>query len=267
MRVETAQLSGSDTNADRVFVADQAVIMLDGASAFEPVDVDPATYTDLLGHVIADQLDQDQDAELAAAVAHAIGHAAAHLGLTAGHSPSSTVSVLRTRGEMVDFYVLGDSPIYYGTGRTTHRVYDARLSSVAEPEHHRYVSQLRAGRGYNAEHRAALVTLQRAQRRQRNLDARYWIAEAEPRAARHGITTSQPASAVDWAVLPTDGASDFIDHTDRSWAEIGGYDAGQLADLLARIHQWESATDPDGQHLPRAKRHDDKTVAVVRDIP
>jgi hypothetical protein len=267
VKVETAQLAGGTANADRVFVIDRAVVVLDGASAYEPVHVDPATYADHVGRVIAGRLDQDPNADLAAAVAEAISHAAVHLDLSPGRSPSSTVSVLRTRDDVVDFYVLGDSPIYYGIGTTTHRVYDARLSSVAETEHERYVSQLRAGRGYGAEHRAALVTLQQEQRRQRNLDAGYWIAEAEPVAARHGIAASVPVSAVEWAVLATDGASDFIDHTGESWADIAGYNAEQLSTLLARIHDWESGTDPDGRHLPRAKRHDDKTLAAVRDIP
>jgi hypothetical protein len=36
-----------------------------------------------------------------------------------------------------------------------------------------------------------------------------------------------------------------------------------LAALLGSADRWEAETDPDGQVLPRAKRHDDKTIAAV----
>jgi hypothetical protein len=39
-------------------------------------------------------------------------------------------------------------------------------------------------------------------------------------------------------------------------------DAG-LTGVLARLHAWEGHHDPDGQQLPRFKRHDDKTIAIM----
>lgn len=36
-----------------------------------------------------------------------------------------------------------------------------------------------------------------------------------------------------------------------------------LHDLLVACHRWETVEDPDGRKLPRAKHHEDKTIASV----
>jgi hypothetical protein len=265
VEVHTATLAGGDSNADRVFVIDHAVIVLDGATAFEPVDIDPGTYADNLGSALVDQLDDDPNADLSQVVAAAITRTAEQLQLTPGRSPSSTVSVLHVRDEAVNMYVLGDSPIYYGQPGSIRRLTDDRLAKVAKPEREHYAARLRAGHGYDDDHRAATVALQRAQRTCRNTDGGYWIAEADPSAALRGVMTTVQRDAITWAVLATDGAAEFIDHASHShdWPAIAQMNAGELGTLLACIHEWEVASDPNGRHLPRAKRHDDKTVAAV----
>lgn len=265
MKVHTAQLAGGTSNADRVFVTDHAVIVLDGATAFAPVDVDPGEYADTLGATIADLLDTDSHAWIREAVAAAIDNTAAKLHLHAEASPSSTVAILRTRREVADLYVLGDSPIFYGTDSNTHELADERLAALPLKEREQYAGALRAGAGYGEQHRATLVALQRAQRGLRNTEVGYWIAETDPNAAAHGLTTAIPAERITWAVLATDGAADLIGyHGSPGWPEIAQYDSDALSELLALMHKWESADDPHGILLPRAKQHDDKTVAAVR---
>jgi hypothetical protein len=263
MKAHVAQLAGGDHNADRAFITDNAAILLDGATAFLPVDVDPDTYADTLGEAIANHLDDDPTAELPAVVRTAIAHAAERLDLTPGQSPSSTVAILRTRENAADLYVLGDSPIHYGTDIHTASLTDDRLSHVAVNERRHYESRLRAGHGYDEHHRAALAALQRAQRHACNRPGGYWIAEANPDAAEHGLTRHVPAAAITWAVLASDGAADLIDHTCHPWPDIAHAETGQLAALLAQLYEWETITDPDGRALPRAKRHDDKTLIAV----
>lgn len=264
MKVHTATLAGGDNNQDRVFVTDNAVIVLDGASAFTPVDVDAGLYAETLGEVIAEQLSEYPGIAVAEAVATAITHAVQKLDLTTGRGPSSTVSVLRTRQHAVDLYALGDSPIHYGTDDTAeHVLADRGLTAVAPGERERYMSRLSAGHGYDAEHHARLVALQLAQRDARNRAGGYWIAEADPGAARHAIAQTLDSGALCWAVLATDGAADYIEHTHRGWRHIAQYDSRQLATLLDHIQHWESTEDPTGSKLPRAKRHDDKTIAAV----
>ncbi|MDQ2708705.1 MAG: protein phosphatase 2C domain-containing protein [Actinomycetota bacterium] len=263
MRVHSAILAGGEHNHDRLFVTDNAVIVLDGASTFEPVEVDAGLYTETLGAAIAEQLAQQPSLPIADAVATAIRHTVHKLDLTAGRSPSSTVSVLRAGAREVHLYVLGDSPIHYGTQGIDRILTDDRLSSAAIPECDRYLSQLRAGRGYTTEHQAALVALQRAQRHARNRACGYWIAETDPAAAHHALTTTIRADAITWTVLATDGAADVITHTGPSWPTIADYNPDDLAALLDHLHHWEYGTDPTGYLLPRAKQHDDKTIAAV----
>jgi hypothetical protein len=159
--------------------------------------------------------------------------------------------------------VLGDSPIHYGTASAAAILTDERLAAIAPVERKRYMNRLRAGHGYGDEHRAAITALQQAQRDARNQRDGYWIAEAEPEAANHGVTLTLESGALTLAVLATDGAADLIDYTGQDWCAIAHYDAAQLAELLRQLDSWEAVSDPDGRQLPRAKRHDDKTIAVV----
>lgn len=264
MQVHTAQLAGGDNNADRVFVTDNAVVVLDGASAFEPVDVDPGTYADTLGMAIAEQLDGCANRSLTRIVAEAIRLSVLRLDLRAGCSPSSTVSILRTFRGAVDLYVLGDSPVFYGANSSAYRFEDLRLAKVAPAERAAYVDQLRAGSGYGESHRRAMRALQRAQLTQRNVAGGYWIAEREPVAASHGLTRRLTPGELSWAVIATDGVTDVLDHLGHpAWATIARYDRRALTDLLKYIHRWEDLEDPAGQAVPRAKRHDDKSIVTV----
>jgi hypothetical protein len=266
MEVRFSQLPGGTASADRMVVIPDAVIVLDGASAFEPVDVGPGIYAETLGHSIADELRQASEMPVAAAVAEAIRRTTAELDLRPGASPSSTVAVLRVRADVADIYSLGDSPIHYGIAHRAHRLVDDRISTVAKPLRDHYIAQLRAGHGYNDAHRAALVELQRAQLQARNVEGGYWIAETDPAAARHAVTETVDRNAIEWAVLATDGAADFIEHAGHGWHGIAQYGTEQLAALLARIHEWEDTSDPDGRHMPRARRHDDKTIAAIASV-
>ncbi|MEQ3550914.1 hypothetical protein WIS52_10555 [Pseudonocardia nematodicida] len=261
MRAATAQLAGGERNADRVLVAEDAVVVLDGATAFEPVDLDPGEYAEAIGREIVRRL---PGATITDAVAGAIEDTADAYDLRAGQSPSSTVTVLRVREEEADLYVLGDSPIHYGTGGWVNLLRDGRLDHLAPAERAAYVDALRAGRGYTALHRRILVQLQQEQQRHRNRPGGYWIAEANPDAAHHGVTRAVPREEISWAVLGTDGATDLLtDRADTAWPHIAAYDDAQLQDLLVRLHRWERDADPNGQRLPRAKRHDDKTLAAI----
>lgn len=260
MRVATAELAGRDHSDDRTFTTDNAVIMLDGASAFVPVPVPAATYADTLGRQIRDRLTVEPVAELPDVVAAAIADTADQLELTPGESPSATVAIARTHGDRVDLLVLGDTQV----ALPGEIIRDDRLADLGFSTSRKYRERLANGSGYDDEHRALLRELQTEQAKHRNRDGGYWIAEAVPDAAHHAITTHRPISDVPWLVLATDGAYKTLEHLGLAdWPTIAAASSDQLAELLARCHRWEAEADPSARELPRAKRHDDKSLAAV----
>ena len=50
------------------------------------------------------------------------------------------------------------------------------------------------------------------------------------------------------------------------WARLVDLRQADLEAVLKRCHQWESERDPNGMELPRAKRHDDKSLAVILSV-
>ncbi len=107
----------------------------------------------------------------------------------------------------------------------------------------------------------------RAEPQHRQLIARnrpdgYWIAERDQLAADQAEASTFPRHVVQWALLMTDGAAMHVDETHRP--RLVRADHAELLELLVAWRQWEATTDPDGQQLPRAKRHDDMTIATVR---
>ncbi|SFP35918.1 hypothetical protein SAMN05421810_102355 [Amycolatopsis arida] len=269
MRVATAQLPGgdggdggddSDDSDDRVFTTGDAVIVLDGASAFLPVPVPAATYADVLGKRLRDLLNAGPDRGLRDVLADGIAHTATVLGLSPGDSPSSTVTIVRQRDDDVDVLILGDNLVVLPDEVLT----DDRMDQLDLPPRRRYRERLADGHGYDEEHQATVREQQVQQAERRNRPGGYWIAEADPAAAEHAILTRRPVREAPWAVLATDGAYNTMDYLGLDdWTVLAHADATDLADALRQCDTWEAHGDPTGQALPRPKRHDDKTLAAV----
>lgn len=260
MHVSLAQHPEPPSGDDRAFVTSNAVIVLDGASAFAARDVPASTYAEHLGSTMAALVD-GSDEPLAALLADAIKTTAAALDLTpGGRAPSSTVAVVRRRIDAtVDVLVLGDSQVVI-PGEI---VRDDRLAPLASVERTAYRTRLEHGYGYDDEHRRILAALQAEQLLHRNRPCGYWIAEADPAAAEHAFTRHLAPGEVPWCVLATDGAYKPMEHLGLDdWLTVATADSDDLAVVLRRCQAWE-ATDARGQQLPRAKCHDDKTLAAV----
>lgn len=260
MHVTTAQLPDAHASDDKIFLTDEAVIVLDGASAFRPVPVPASRYAATLGRHIAVDLEREPYADLRAVVRAAIEKTADDLSLTPGDSPSSTVTILRRKGLRVDVFALGDSVIVLPDDTVT----DDRIDALDLEPRRQYRERLASGTGYDDTHRRLLRELQEQQAARRNADGGYWIAEADPGAADHAVTASFPADAVPWAVLATDGAYDVMTHIGLDdWPALSKADDAELAAVLEQCQSWEDSVDPAAVSLPRAKRHDDKAIAVV----
>ncbi|MGY6658670.1 hypothetical protein ACXIZN_41580 [Amycolatopsis sp. TRM77291] len=256
-----AQLPPFHDSDDKVFTTRDAVIVLDGASAYAPVPVSPSRYAETLGTHLRDLLDHHAGMDLADALADAIAATTRQLNLTPGASPSSTVTILRRHGEHVDVVMLGDNLLIL-PGQT---ITDPRLDRLDIPERRQYRQRLTHGTGFDNTHQALLAALQRRQAQHRNRPGGYWIAEADPAASYEAIRATIPVQELPWAVVATDGAYTPMTQLGiTDWPAINTMTASGLHDILTRCHSWEHDIDPDARALPRAKRHDDKTLVTVR---
>ncbi|WIX78761.1 hypothetical protein QRX50_46790 [Amycolatopsis carbonis] len=260
MKTIACQLPGFDDSDDKIFVTDHAIVMLDGASAFVPVPVPPAVYAHELGRRLSQRLEEAPDHDLAGILAHAIHDVATDLSLERGRSPSSTVTILREHAGTIDILILGDNLVALpGTTLT-----DDRLSRLDLAPSRHYRHRLARGAGFDETHRETLRQLQSQQAARRNQEGGYWIAEADPAAAQHAVTSRFPVGDVPWAVLATDGAYKPMQYLGLAdWPMLAGSEKADLERVLHQCEVWEAFTDPIAAQLPRAKRHDDKSLAVV----
>lgn len=160
----------------------------------------------------------------------------------------------------IDVLVLGDGQV--ATPEACLR--DERIAEFGTRHRSQYRSRLRAGSGFDDEHAHHLSQLQMEQSKHRNRPDGYWIAEADPRAAEHSITASFDPSIAPWSVLASDGVYRPLENLGNpDWFEIASRDAAGLEALLLECETSEER-DHSGRAMPRAKRHDDKSVAVVR---
>jgi Protein phosphatase 2C len=148
-------------------------------------------------------------------------------------SPSSTAAIIRSRGGVLDYLVLGDSDVILRCGRDILPVHDDRT------EH------LPGGRPYSSE----LV------RQCRNAPGGFWIASTRPDAAYEAISGS--AEGVSDVALLTDGVArlrDWYGWDSRAMLDALRYQGGPSG-LIRRVREAERASG-----VPFGKRHDDATV-------
>lgn len=262
MSTHGASLPGrTGPGQDRWATTPAGIVVLDGATPLAP-DVPPADqYVDALLDALRVRLDSPEG--LRTVIADAIAAVTEALALAPGTAPSSTVALLRWTGPDIETAVLGDSTVVLGTrdGQQV-RLCDDRMATVATAQRRAYTERLAQGHGYDATHRQILSDVQTGERRARNTDRGYWIAEADSHAGHHAEIHHHARAELDWAVLATDGAQRPVDHLHLSWNDIARKDEADLLALLRDLHRWEAEQDPDGRLLPRAKRHDDKTIAA-----
>ncbi|GAA4749138.1 hypothetical protein [Actinomycetospora chibensis] len=262
--IEYAVLSaGEGAGQDRCFTADGLVVVLDGASAYDPsVSPDAGEYVDTLGSVLIEEIVRHEGIDLRDALSQAIRHTADKLALIPGKSPSSTVSIARSGSAGVDVLVLGDSPISaYFTDGSQRSIIQHPMDHIAPELRGRYRDRLAAGSGFDDEHRSILARIQRAEAPLRNSDDGYWIAEASVNAAAYAECMHIDWGLLDLLVVSTDGAAGAVEEIRK--VEREALTSGRILSVLQELHDWEEECDPDGRMRPRSKRHDDKTVAVM----
>jgi hypothetical protein len=152
-------------------------------------------------------------------------------------SPSATAAILRRRGDLVDYLVLGDSPIVLERA-------DGTLVPVVDDRLARYTG--------------SWADLHRI----RNVPGGFWIAGNTPEAARHAVVGSVPAVGLRHAALLTDGVTRLVERYGWTWRDLlGALDKWGPAEVISLTRAAERGT-PHGRFV--GKRHDDATAALCR---
>jgi hypothetical protein len=253
------QGSGTRPSEDRIFITDQAVIVLDGAAQPQRTERDGGWIADRLGAELAGRLEDRPNADLGEILASSIREVAQVHDLRPGEAPSTTVVIVRWDASRVDALVLCDSLIVARDHYCrVHQLRDDRLSAVTDSLDH-------PGGGLHTADPDAWRALVDGQRSRRNMAGGYWVAEAVPEAAYHAVTASWPADEIAIVMAMTDGVSIGVDRygIPPDWSAAIDLAADDPARLINAIHDAE-ADDPAGQRWPRSKVHDDKALAVLR---
>lgn len=265
-RIEYAVLpAGEGAGQDRCFTADGLVVVLDGASAYDPsVSPDASDYVDTLGPTLIEQITGNPGVDLRDALAEAIRQTAAKLQLIPGKGPSSTVSIVRWGADTVDVLVLGDSPVIVQfTDGHYETIVQHPMDHIAPELRQLYRDRLSAGHGYSQEHRALLAEIQRHEAPLRNQIDGYFITEADPSAAYKAAVKELVPGKFSAIVVASDGADSVFGNGEWSPNQLSDLAASDLETILRSLYDWENDIDPDGRLAPRSKRHDDKTIVVL----
>lgn len=261
--IRAATLAGGASNQDRYVIGEGFAAVLDGATSVAgDRSHDPGWYAEQLARAIGETV--PRGGQLSVAVAEAIRMVRDAHDLEPLTTPTSTVALARWSDGVVETYTLGDSYVVVLRSDGTEEVHtDDRLDSVGVEERNAYQQRLAEGRGYDTAHRALLLELQAKQAKRRNRPDGYWIAGSDPDAARHGLAAVADRTGVIALLLASDGVAIERQPDGTTWTDL--YLASErhgLDSVLQSIHARE-ADDLTGQHWPRSKVHDDKTLVTV----
>ncbi len=252
-------------NEDFVIATPDTVVIVDGAGiAFGGCHHGIAWYARQLGTQTMAALMADQSIALTDALAEGISSVAGIHGgtcdLTNPGTPCAAVGILRIGTQRVDTLALSDAVIVVETGDGPQVTCDLSIETLngTEPE---AVAGMLFGTPEHTEALAQLVTRQTATR---NKPDGWWVAAADPEAARHAEVASHARSDLHAAAAFSDGATRPVD-------QMGLYEWPTYLDMLAKlgpdgliadVRRIESG-DPYGSRFPRTKRHDDATAAFM----
>ncbi|MEU8622057.1 protein phosphatase 2C domain-containing protein [Streptomyces sp. NPDC048623] len=176
-------------------------------------------------------------------------------------SPSATLAALRVRENSVDWLVLGDCTLVLDREGTLEVISDDRLASVARDER----AAMKAAPPDSEERRDLHSRLVLAERALRNRPGGYWVAAADPRAARAALRGTCPRKDLRRAALLTDGAARLValfGLTD--WSDCLATLAAEGPETLVGRVRGAELSDPASTRWPRSKVHDDATAVYAR---
>lgn len=251
--------SPGGVNDDFLLAAATWALVLDGVSA-PAVDVgcrhSVPWFVARLGTHLATGLATAAEATLADILATAIRHTTADHGpecdLSHPLTPASTVAMARVRSEEVEWLVLGDATVAW-------QLADGSTDAVTDDRAAQALANAPMAAG--GVRRADLAYVAKI----RNTPDGFWVAAADPDAARHAFTGALPLDRVARVALYSDGVTRLVERYGRSWGALFDLvDASGPVALVSEVRAAEQA-DPDPDRW-RGKRHDDATAIIARPV-
>lgn len=181
--------------------------------------------------------------------------------LTHPGTPSAAVAILQLDSEHLRYLVLGDVTVVLDIAGEITAVSDHRISASAARQRAEVDRHLIG----STEKATALIAMKHAELAARNTQGGYWIAAADPTAAKHAITGDVPIATVDRLAVLTDGAARYVDLFGISdWTGVlrtlSNSGPRWFLDHLVRPIE---AADPLGVRYPRNKCFDDATAVFA----
>jgi hypothetical protein len=263
MEVSIATQAGASdrANEDSTAIGPDLLVVLDGATARTDTGCihGVAWFTEHL----AQEIKNHAALGPAAALAEAIGRTAdLHRGtcdLSHPGTPSAAVAIVQAEQGTLRYLVLGDVTVVIAAEGGMHVVSDQRVSSTAAPER----AAADAMEATDPEKAAALVRMKHAELAARNVPGGYWVAAADPTAAKHALTGDIPVSEVRQVAVLSDGAARAVEFGLYDWPSVLGILRESGPDTLIRQVRGAEASDPEATRWPRNKISDDATAAYI----
>jgi hypothetical protein len=250
-------------NEDFVVATTDLAVVVDGAGIpFGGCHHGVAWYARQLGARTLAALVASPDVPLNEGLAEGIAAVAAlhadTCDLTNPGTPCAAVGILRFGPRSVDTLALSDVSIVVDLDSGPEVTCDLSIEEISgtEPD---AVAGFQFGTDGHASALAALVGRQTATR---NRPDGWWVAAADPDAAKYAHAASYPIEAVRRAAAFSDGATRPVDQMALyRWLDyLDLLDKLGPSGLISHVRSIERS-DPDGERHPRTKRHDDASIA------
>lgn len=259
---------GSEINEDFVAATASSVVVLDGASVPDGLEVGCKHGTrwfverlgiELLRQAVSSSVSLPD--VLARAIDRVRGLHESTCDLRHPGTPSSTVAAIRERHGKLDYLVLADSTLLLESSGRLDVLTDDRINSI-DVMAGAAAARHPIGSRESQEH---WFTKAARLREFRNQADGFWVASTHPEAAFNAISGTVEQASVRRAAILTDGATRLADRFGViGWRELLDILDDRGPDTLIRMTRDAENEDSQGTRWPRTKRHDDATAVFCR---
>ena len=267
---------GNQVNEDYVAVGSTYAVLLDGASGITGTRVLPhhsGSDAQWFSHFVGDRICEYLDASCGVidSIRLAVDDSRVFIGeygVTDNEDllPSSTLVVVSVAGGLVDIVSLGDSPVFIGLkDGSLVTMSDSRIAELDQAAVDAMIDRSRGRAMTGVQKRAAANDILLANRQLKNRPEGYWILDPTGVALEHLNVRRFSVKDIDYVCAMSDGlerAFDLFGLADPA-AFLATATRESFGELIVRLRAEENL-DPDFDHYPRLKLHDDASYIMLQ---